>query len=262
MNNLNYNPESKIHPDQEIIMAPKRTDDLKGYKRVSPVELRAMYGMFINHDNLSMPMIQYMGMMLDIIRSMTSYKGVHLCKFPLDTWIFQEIIYERKPSIIIELGNQCGGSTMMLRDYLFNSDIKDAKGIIAVDLNRTKLSPKAKQYPDIEWIDGDCLDPEVIDRVADLISPDDRVMIIDDSLHEYDHTLDLLNKYNHLVTRGQYFIIEDTVIGEFIPLGNERHRAYQAVKKFMEGNKGFQIDRYREKWFLTLNPEGYLEKIR
>jgi len=260
----NYNPESQINPDQadSIILGDQEAKPMSGYKCVSMTELRALYGTYINHDNLHMPMVQYAAMMLDIARVCTSYKGVHVCKMPLDSWIFHEIIYERKPSIIIEIGNRAGGSTMMLRDFLMTPDIKDAKGIIGVDINRNGLFEKARNYPDIKWVDGDGCDPDVVEQVKALISPEDRVMVIEDSSHEYDNTLELLKLYGPMVTKGQYFIVEDTIIGEFLPFGSPRARSYLAVKEFMKETKDFRIDRKREKWFVTFNPEGYLEKIR
>lgn len=258
-----YNPESQISPDQgdEIILADMDTKTPDGYRCVSMIELRALYGTYMNHDNLHMPMIQYLGMMLDIVRTLTSYKGVHICKCPLDSWIFHEIIYERKPTVIIEIGNQAGGSTMMLRDFLFNSDIPDAKGVIGIDISREFLFEKARDYPDIRWVDGDSCDPSVVEQVQGLISSDDRVMVIDDSSHEYKGTLDVLNTYGPIVSVNQYFIIEDTILGDFVPFGTNRERAYAAVKEFMTDNKDFKIDRRWEKWFITLNLEGYLEKI-
>ena len=259
-----YNPQSQISPKQgeEIVMGDMNDKTPDGYKCVSMAELRALYGTYINHDNLHMPMVQYLGMMLDIVRCMTGYKGVHVCKCPLDFWIFQEIIYERKPNVIIEIGNQSGGSTMLLRDYLMSFEIEDAKYVIGIDISRDRLFPKARDYPDIKWVDGDSCDYSVVEQVKSLISPDDRVMVIDDSGHEYQGTLDVLNTYAPIVTKGQYFIVEDTILGEFVPFGNKRMRAYQAVKEFMKDNKDFKTDRTREKWFITLNPEGHLEKIR
>ena len=256
-----YNPKSQISPEQgdEIILGDSDAKTPKGYKCVSMTELRSLYGTYINHDNLHMPMVQYLGMMLDVVRCVTSYKGVHVCKLPLDSWIFHEIIFERKPNIVIEIGNRAGGSTMMLRDWLM--DIEGAKYVIGIDITRDSLFQKARDYPDIKWIDGDSCSSEVFEQVRDLISDNDRVMVIDDSSHEYQGTLDVLNTYSPLVTKGQFFIVEDTLLGEFVPFGNARARAYQAVKKFMDGNKDFKINRFLEKWFITLNPEGYLEKV-
>jgi len=259
-----FNPETQIAPDcsESIILGGMDEDTPKGYRRVSMTELRALYGTYMGKDNLHMPMSQYLAMQLDIVRSLTSYKGVHVCKNPMDSWVFQEIIYERKPNVIIEIGNQVGGSTMMLSDYLFGSEIEDAKYVIGIDISRERLHPKAKSYPGIKWITGDGCDPAIFEQVCALIEPTDRVMVIDDSSHEYESTLNILRTFGPLVKQGQYFIVEDTIIGAYIPFGKERIRANEAVDTFIAETKDFVVDRKPEKWFITLNPGGYLEKIR
>ena len=246
---------------ESIILGGKSDKTPKGYKRISISELRAMYGNHINHNNLHMPMVQYLAMHLDVVRSLTSYKGVHVCKNPMDSWIFQEIIYERKPTVIIEIGNQVGGSTMMLSDYLFGSDIEDAKTVIGVDIDRSKLSEKARNYSGIKWVDGDACESEIFEKIKGMIDPQDRVMVIDDASHEYEPTLKLLRTFGNLVTKGQYYIVEDTLIGAYMPFAKESIKAHKSVEKFMSETKVFKIDKYREKWFITLNPNGYLEKI-
>jgi len=256
-------PESQISPFQQVKIGSKDDPVPDGYRMVSLIELRELYGTWLNKDNLHMPMAQYLGMILDVVRTLTGYKGVHVCKMPNDLWIFQEIICARKPTVIVELGNQAGGSTMFLRDILLGGEIPDARGVIGVDIEHGYLYDKAREYPGIKWVQGDAC--EVFDEVASLIRPEDRVMVIEDTTHEYEHTLKVLNTYAPLVTKGQYLIVEDTLLGEFIPSGkpnDERPGAYLAVHKFLAGNQDFTIDRQREKWFVTLNPEGYLERIR
>jgi cephalosporin hydroxylase len=260
-----YAPESEISPEQadKIIMAGDvAKDSHPGYRMVSMAELRKLYGVFINHDNLHMPLAQYLGMMLDVVRCMTHYKGVTTSTLPLDAWVYQEIIFERRPNVIIEIGNQCGGSTMMLRDYLMHSDIPDAKGVIGIDITHNRISKKALKYPDIKWIVGDACSQEVLEQVKDYISPKDRVMVIDDSNHEYEHTLTNLKNYSPLVTKDQYYVVEDTLLGEFVLFGKDRLRAYDAVYEFMKTSEDFVKDRNREKWFITANPEGFLVKTR
>jgi cephalosporin hydroxylase len=41
----------------------------------------------------------------------TYFMGKHILKFPTDLWSYQEIIFEKKPDIIIETGVFLGGST-------------------------------------------------------------------------------------------------------------------------------------------------------
>ena len=64
--------KSQISPDQadSIVLKPSDdTSDMPGYRCVSAMELRELYGLFINHNNLHMPMVQYLSMILDIVRT-------------------------------------------------------------------------------------------------------------------------------------------------------------------------------------------------
>ncbi len=262
---MTYEPKSEISPSQadDIIMAGDVPSDSKpGYRMVSMAELRKMYGLWMNQDNLHMPMAQYLGMMLDVVRVMVHYKGVQTTTLPLDAWIYQEIIHERRPTVIIEIGNQCGGQTMFLRDCLMNNDIDDARGVIGIDIHRVRMAPKAWDWPDIKWITGDACSQKVLNEVKDYIKPEDRVMIVEDSSHEYEKTLTILQNFGPLVSKDQYFCIEDTLLGQFIEFGKKKPRAYEAVDEFMQSSEDFVVDRNREKWFITLNPEGFLVKIR
>ena len=44
--------------------------------------------------------------------------GVSALKCPLDSWVYQEIIFKTKPEIIIEAGVRYGGSTLYLASFL------------------------------------------------------------------------------------------------------------------------------------------------
>ena len=44
----------------------------------------------------------------------TSWMGLQCSKCPLDMWVYQEIIVETKPDIIIECGTGQGGSSLFL----------------------------------------------------------------------------------------------------------------------------------------------------
>ena len=37
---------------------------------------------------------------------------------------------------------------------------------------------------------------------------------------------------------------------------------FEAVEEFLRNNDSFEIDKEREKYYMTFNPNGYLRKIR
>jgi cephalosporin hydroxylase len=58
--------------------------------------------------------------------------------------------------------------------------------------------------PFIMLIEGSSTDPRILDQVKALIRPGERVMVILDSNHSYDHVSEELRLYADLVTPGSY----------------------------------------------------------
>ena len=98
----------------------------------------------------------------DIIPREVSWMGVHTQKNVLDAWIFQEIIHEVQPEVIVEIGSAAGGSTKYLANIL---DIIGKGQVISIDIDRTNYHVKHKRIIEIT---GDSISPEVIAKVSDL----------------------------------------------------------------------------------------------
>ena len=66
----------------------------------------------------------------------TFWQGVPVWKCPLDLWIYQEILYETRPDVIIETGTKNGGSACFFgslfdligQGRVLSIDIKDESG--------------------------------------------------------------------------------------------------------------------------------------
>jgi len=195
---------------------------------------------------------------MEVQASANFYKNVKCSKFPMDAWSFQEIIFKHEPTVIIEIGNLHGGSAWMLRDWLM--DTKDGRCVIAIDINHEKLDDRVRQVENIFWIEGDAKSEEVVKTAKQLILPEDRVMVIDDSEHTIEHTYGVLKAYADFVTPGQFFIVEDTILGNMLPRAHGEFGADVAVRAFLKERDDFEVITYWQKWFLTLNPGGYLQK--
>ena len=127
-------------------------------------------------------------------------------KNPMDAWIYQEIVFETKPDVIVEIGNRHGGSA------LFFAHLCDSLGkgrIIGLDLSHQTVPKHVKRHPRITFITGDAC--RNIERVERLISSDDRVLVVEDSSHTYENTLNVLRLYSKLIKVGDYFIVEDSI---------------------------------------------------
>jgi cephalosporin hydroxylase len=189
-------------------------------------------------------------------RRNTSWLGVKAQKSPLDLWIYQEIIFETRPNIIIETGTAAGGSALFLASIC---DLLGKGEVISIDIEKKENRPR---HPRIKYLLGSSTSKEIVEKVETLIRGQDRIMAILDSDHHKDHVLRELDIYGKFVTRESYLIVEDTNIN-----GNPVRSKFgpgpmEAVKEFLTMNDDFVIDRSREKFYLTFNPDGYLRKIK
>lgn len=146
---------------------------------------------------------------------MTFYQGVPILKSPLDLWVYQEIIWDLQPTLIIETGTAYGGSALYLAHQL---DRSSASGqIISIDLEPAEKLPK---HPRIHYIAGySSTHPSVVEAVRKTADAHPRVMVILDSDHSKRHVLNELDAYASLVTNGQFLVVEDTNInGRPVPV--------------------------------------------
>jgi cephalosporin hydroxylase len=179
------------------------------------------------------------------------YFGVACVKCPLDLAMYQELIWETKPTLIVETGTFMGGSALYFAHLL--DQIGEGR-VLSIDLEERELP----NHPRIDFLLGmSSTDKAVITHVAKH-AQGKRVMVILDSDHAEEHVLEELNRYSPFVTKGCYLVVEDT--NEFAyrgPAGPAR-----ALRKFQPTNRGFEIDKSRERLLMTCHPNGWLKKVR
>lgn len=184
----------------------------------------------------------------------THWLGVPTLKCPLDLWIYQEILYETRPDLIIETGTAHGGSALFLASML---DLIGAGCVCTIDVAEV---PDRPVHPRIRYVTASSTDPSVIAEMTDLAASAERVMVLLDSDHSCDHVTAELAAYSDLVTPGCYLIVEDTnvngrpVLPEFGPGPGE------ALDAFLATDTRFEVDGAREKLLMTFNPGGFLRR--
>src|SRR3989344_367091 len=186
----------------------------------------------------------------------TFWLGRPTFKCPLDLWIYQEIIYEKKPDLIIECGTAKGGSALFLA---LVCDGLNRGQVITIDIEADENRPK---HTRITYLRGSSTSEEIIKRVEALATGKKEVMVILDSDHAKNHVLDELRRYQRFVTKGNYLIVEDTNLNGHPVIPDFGPGPAEAVQEFMAENRDFVTDREREKFYLTFNPGGFLKKIR
>lgn len=174
------------------------------------------------------------------------WKGCVAVKMPTDLWMVQEIVREREPEVIVETGTEQGGSA------LFYADL----GVDVITLD-TREDWRRPGHPRITYLAMDSGWAETRDYVSSLLRGRPTMVILD-SDHTEAHVTKELALYAPLVTPGQYLIVEDTWLDGVLG-GAPGPTA--AVAAFLPQHPEFRRDVSRERFFLTMHPGGWLERI-
>jgi len=203
---------------------------------------------------LDMPLRDVLSIVQESIITKTTYFGIGAQKSPMDAWVYQEIVYETLPDVIIEIGTAHGGGTLFLAHLC---DLLGKGRVIGLDISHQNVPDTVRKHPRISLVEGDaCQNFEYVEK---MISKDERVLVIEDSSHTYENTLNVLRVYSGLVKLGDYFIVEDSICHHGLVVG-PYPGPYEAIETFVTENKEFEIDRTREHFLISWNPKGYLKR--
>jgi cephalosporin hydroxylase len=184
----------------------------------------------------------------------TRWLGQAAVKNPLDLWVFQEILFETQPDVIVETGTYRGGSALYLASIC---DLLGVGEVISIDVE--PIRDDYPHHPRITYLGGrSSTDPDVVDEVRGRVSGR-RAMVLLDSDHSQAHVEAELRAYAPLVGPGCYLVVEDTNVGrvrkELLP------GPMEAIDGFLAGTTEFEVDAEREKFLITFNPRGYLRRV-
>jgi cephalosporin hydroxylase len=183
----------------------------------------------------------------------TSWFGLPIQKSPLDCWVYQEILFELRPDLIVETGTYLGGSALY---FAHLCDLLGHGEVLTVDRQRRGTV----DHPRVTQVIGDALSAEVLGMVADRAAKAQTVLVVLDDDHTAAHVLRELAAYGPLVTRGSYLVVEDTNVNGHPVMPGHGPGPHEAVREFLLTNDDFVVDRGREKFLLTYFPDGWLRK--
>lgn len=180
-----------------------------------------------------------------------SWLGRPIIQLPDDMIRFQEVVYQIKPDVILEVGIAHGGS------LVFSAGLCKLIGkgrVLGVDV---EIRPHNRQAieahelsPLIEMIEGNSIAPEVIEQVRAKIQPGDTVLACLDGCHNYDHVLAELEAYAPLITPGSYILAMDGIQQDLV--GAPRSKPDWATNNPARAARDF-VDRHDD--FILAEPE-------
>lgn len=185
----------------------------------------------------------------------TYWLGVRTQKCPLDLWVYQEILHETRPDLVIETGTAHGGSALYLASVC---DLLGRGEVVTVDIHPVDGRP---EHDRVTYLTGSSTADEVVGEIERLVAGGpERVLVILDSDHSRDHVLDELRIYSRFVTPGSYLVVEDTNVNGHPVMPEHGPGPMEALDEFLGETDEFEIEAAREKFFLTFNPRGFLRR--
>lgn len=178
-----------------------------------------------------------------------------MIKYPTDLMIYQEMLHQIRPDVIVECGTAYGGSALYFATIC---DALDHGQVITIDLATPKPETRV-QHPRITYLVGSSVDPAIVAKVF-LATKDKTVWLILDSLHTKEHVLAEMEIYGRLVPSGSYMIVEDSNINGHPVRPEFGPGPFEAINEFLPAHPEFERDRTAERFLISCAPGGFLKR--
>ncbi len=208
-----------------------------------------------------------------------------IIQYPQDIMAMQELVWDIKPDLIIEMGIAHGGSLIYSASLLAMMDMcdaieagqtidpaKSARKVLGVDIdirahNRAAIEahPMASR---IQMIEGSSIEADIISQVQSVADQYETILVCLDSNHTHDHVRAELEAYAPMTSKGSYCVVFDTLIEDMAedeypdrPWG-KGDNPKTAVWDYLKTHPEFEIDKLiPEKLLITVAHDGFLRRI-
>ncbi len=185
----------------------------------------------------------------------TRWLGHRAMKLPSDLWLYQELIVETCPDLIIETGTHDGGGALYLACVC---ELIGNGRVITVDITEYPTRPS---HPRLEFVVASSVEPATVAMLAER-AEGQRTMVILDSEHTEAHVTAELEALSPLVSVGCHLVVEDTNIHGH-PVCPEFPRGpAEALIPFLHAHDDFEVDPRDGKFLVSFNPGGVLRRVR
>jgi cephalosporin hydroxylase len=181
-----------------------------------------------------------------------SWLGVPLIQLPEDIVRYQEAVFQVQPDLIIETGIAHGGSAVLSASLL---KLIGKGRVVAVDIeirphNRSRIDAHPMK-PLITLLEGSSTAPAIVQQIRSHVKPGDKVLVVLDSDHSYQHVMAELEAYADVVTPGSFIVATDGVMRDLtdVPRGTAswaKDNPAQAAIDFARKRPDFVIE--EPKW--------------
>jgi cephalosporin hydroxylase len=197
----------------------------------------------------------------------SSWLGIPIKQWGTDLVVFQQMLWEQRPSVVVETGTAAGGSALFFASIL---ELLGSGRVVSVDITQSEeMKCTVASRPGggrVDFVAGDSKAPETLTRVRELVGGDRNVLVLLDSNHGYAHVKAELEAYAEFVSPGNLLVVADTICRELARLPGHAHlredNPLRAVDEFLREDPRFQRDERWEKFLVTFSPGGFLRRVR
>ena len=200
-----------------------------------------------------------------------TFFGEQIFQVPTDIYLYQKLMWEIQPTLIIETGVAKGGSILAIASFRFlaqqsrefrvlNSNVSDwlVVGIDKNDLTRERQIIDKWSFGDhVRLVEGSSTDEVVLGQVKKLARGHESCLVFLDSDHSESHVARELESYSKFVSVGSYLVVFDSGIGR---LSAETHKtrprewnqlshAGTAVSKFINKQEAKRAKDFKTPYF-------------
>lgn len=172
-----------------------------------------------------------------------SWRGMPLFKTAYDFSLYPMLLWELKPSTIVEIGSGTGASALWMADLLRSFDL--SCDIVSLDIAKPEI-----EVPGVRFLQGDCNaieDALPTDLLADLPHP---WLAIEDA---HENVVGVLRYLDGFLEAGDYLIVEDSEM-----------KKREMAELFSDPGFSYRIDSRYTDFFgrnATCAPDSILKKV-
>lgn len=185
-----------------------------------------------------------------------TYKGIKAIRCPFDYVIYQMIVGEVQPDLIIEIGTHEGGGAMYLADLM---QVYGLKGEVhTIDISDMGVENLSGYFNVKTFTKG----AENYD--LSLTANFEKILVIEDAAHTYECSIQAMEKFADVVSVGSYLIVEDGIVNELGLENDYGGGPLKAIREFLPKHPEYIVDRKWCDFFgknATFNVNGYLKKV-
>lgn len=189
----------------------------------------------------------------------TTWMGVKCLKSVSDMWNYQEILFDLKPSLVVEFGTRHGGSALFFASTM--RQIGQPFKVLSVDISHAVLHDTARRDPDVSFIESSSTDSGVAQEIARLKAEyPGKIFAILDSDHSMNHVLAEMKLLRPILSAGDYLLVEDSNVNGHPVLPGWGPGPFEAIAQYeREYPADYRHDLDRERKFgFTFATNGFM----